>query len=81
MRFGFRCDREANLEQTAALGVIIGTKIELKAQESSNGSPWLIVLGAAGGVGQFAVQVHLLPCISRMILYLTTTIVSQILRL
>ncbi|KFZ00211.1 hypothetical protein V500_01136 [Pseudogymnoascus sp. VKM F-4518 (FW-2643)] len=41
---------------TAALGIIIGTKSELKAQQSSNGSPWLIVLGAAGGVGQFAVQ-------------------------
>ncbi|OBT70025.1 hypothetical protein VE03_00458 [Pseudogymnoascus sp. 23342-1-I1] len=41
---------------TAALGVVIGTEIELKAQESSAESPWLLVLGAAGGVGQFAVQ-------------------------
>ncbi|KFY55512.1 hypothetical protein V496_06974 [Pseudogymnoascus sp. VKM F-4515 (FW-2607)] len=41
---------------TAALGVIIGAKVELKAQESTTESPWLIVLGAAGGVGQFAVQ-------------------------
>lgn len=55
-----RCDTEPNLWQTAALGVISGTKVELKAQESSSESPWLIVLGAAGGVGQFAVQVRLL---------------------
>lgn len=47
------------MEQTAALGVIIGANIELKAQESNTESPWLIVLGAAGAVGQFAVQVRL----------------------
>ncbi|OBT88014.1 hypothetical protein VE02_02899 [Pseudogymnoascus sp. 03VT05] len=41
---------------TAALGVIIGANVELKSQESSTESPWLIVLGAAGSVGQFAVQ-------------------------
>ncbi|OBT98834.1 hypothetical protein VE01_03434 [Pseudogymnoascus verrucosus] len=41
---------------TAALGVIIGANVELKAKESNSQSPWLIVLGAAGGVGQFAVQ-------------------------
>ncbi|KFX86801.1 hypothetical protein V490_08834 [Pseudogymnoascus sp. VKM F-3557] len=41
---------------TAALGLIVGTKVQLKAQESSANSPWIIVLGAAGGVGQFAVQ-------------------------
>lgn len=47
------------MEQTAALGVIIGANVELKAQESTTESPWLIVLGAAGAVGQFAVQVCL----------------------
>ncbi|KFY06771.1 hypothetical protein V492_07747 [Pseudogymnoascus sp. VKM F-4246] len=40
---------------TAALGLIIGAKVELKAG-GADGSPWLVVLGAAGGVGQFAVQ-------------------------
>lgn len=61
----------ANLRQTAALGVIIGAKVELKAQESTTESPWLIVLGAAGGVGQFAVQVCRPLCTREMILHLT----------
>ena len=51
------------MAQTAALGVVTGTNIELKVHESDQESPWLIVLGAAGSVGQFAVKVRLTPYI------------------
>ena len=43
--------------QTACLGLISGTKIELRAKPCNEHSKWVIVLGAAGAVGQFGVQV------------------------
>jgi NADPH:quinone reductase-like Zn-dependent oxidoreductase len=39
------------------LGLISGTKIELVAKQCNEHSKWIVILGAAGAVGQFSVQV------------------------
>ncbi len=43
--------------QTACLGLISGANIEFEKKET--GDEWVIILGAAGSVGQYAVQVPL----------------------
>jgi len=42
---------------TACLGLISGTKIELAAKLCDDHSKWIVILGAAGAVGQFSVQI------------------------
>jgi len=42
---------------TACLGLNVGTHIGLAAKAVDENSKWVIVLGGAGGVGQFAVQI------------------------
>lgn len=42
---------------TAALALVSGSKIKLEHRKCNDDSKWVIVLGAAGAVGQFAVQV------------------------
>lgn len=42
---------------TACLGLVSGLKIELAEKKIDENSKWVIILGAAGGVGQFSVQV------------------------
>lgn len=44
--------------QTASLGVVMGTNVDLKTQEMSDESPWIVIWGGAGSVGQFAIQVR-----------------------
>lgn len=39
------------------MGLISGTKIELAAKPCNESSKWVVILGAAGSVGQFSVQV------------------------
>jgi len=47
--------------KTACLGLISGTKIELKPKKVDEGSEWIVILGAAGAVGSYAVQVCFSP--------------------
>jgi hypothetical protein len=47
--------------ETAALALISGLKIELTEKKSDESSEWVIVMGAAGAVGQFGVQVLIAP--------------------
>ncbi|KAH6719468.1 chaperonin 10-like protein [Leptodontidium sp. 2 PMI_412] len=42
---------------TACLGLVSGADVELKSTEGKVGEEWILVLGAAGSVGQFAVQI------------------------
>lgn len=39
--------------------MVTGTALELQTRDADQKSPWFIVLGAAGSVGQFAVQVRI----------------------
>jgi NADPH:quinone reductase-like Zn-dependent oxidoreductase len=45
-------------KQTAGLGLIYGNKIELVPKPVTENSPWIVIWGAAGSVGQFAIQVR-----------------------
>jgi hypothetical protein len=47
--------------ETAALGLISGLKIELAEKKCDESSEWVVVMGAAGAVGQFGVQVLFAP--------------------
>jgi len=42
---------------TACLGLISGTQVEFSPKDVDDTSKWLIVLGGAGAVGQFAIQI------------------------
>lgn len=39
------------------MGLVSGADIELKSSEGKVGEEWILILGAAGSVGQYAVQV------------------------
>jgi NADPH:quinone reductase-like Zn-dependent oxidoreductase len=47
--------------ETAALALIGGLKIELTEKKCNESSEWVVVMGAAGAVGQFGVQVLITP--------------------
>lgn len=49
--------QHTNLRKTAALGIIEGTNIEFSPNKVEENSEWLIVLGGAGAVGQYSIQV------------------------
>jgi len=42
---------------TACLGAVIGTHIELAPKKVDENSKWVVILGAAGSVGQFSIQI------------------------
>ncbi len=46
---------------TACLGLVSGTKINLEPDSAAVPNEWIIVLGAAGSVGQYAVQGSTVP--------------------
>lgn len=39
------------------MGLVSGADIELKSSEGKVGEEWVLILGAAGSVGQYAVQI------------------------
>jgi len=41
--------------------LVSGADIELKSSEGKVGEEWVLILGAAGSVGQYAVQVWIFP--------------------
>jgi NADPH:quinone reductase-like Zn-dependent oxidoreductase len=47
--------------ETATLALISGLKIELTEKKCDESSEWVVVMGAAGAVGQFGVQVLIAP--------------------
>jgi NADPH:quinone reductase-like Zn-dependent oxidoreductase len=49
----------ANGGQTACLGLIRGLKMSLVPKKVDDSSEWVIIIGAAGAVGSFAVQVRI----------------------
>jgi NADPH:quinone reductase-like Zn-dependent oxidoreductase len=53
--------------ETAALGLISGLKIELAEKKCDESSEWVVVMGAAGAVGQFGVQVLFAPSLKELI--------------
>jgi NADPH:quinone reductase-like Zn-dependent oxidoreductase len=52
--------------ETAALALISGLKIELVEKKCDESSEWVVVMGAAGAVGQFGVQVLIAPSLKRI---------------
>ena len=50
-----------DIVETAALALISGLKIELAEKKCEERSEWVVVMGAAGAVGQFGVQVLIAP--------------------
>jgi NADPH:quinone reductase-like Zn-dependent oxidoreductase len=49
------------MKQTACLGLIGGLKMDLVPKKVDESSEWVIILGSAGAVGSFAVQVFPSP--------------------
>jgi NADPH:quinone reductase-like Zn-dependent oxidoreductase len=43
--------------KTASLALFNGLKISFESREVNDNSEWVLILGAAGAVGQFAIQV------------------------
>jgi NADPH:quinone reductase-like Zn-dependent oxidoreductase len=44
--------------KTASLAIFSGLKIAFEPQEENSNADWVLILGAAGAVGQFAIQVE-----------------------
>lgn len=50
-------NRELIDQKTSSLGLLSGLKLDVPSEPSRSLDEWLMVLGASGAVGQFAVQV------------------------